>query len=64
MEIVGIDSEQQLKNAILDTAVELVDLNGDGIPEVIAQGTYKEGCSPTATALSGSFRNLVANTGY
>jgi len=47
MEVLGIDSEQQLKDAILDTRVELVDLNGDGIPEVIAQGTSKEGCSPT-----------------
>jgi len=47
MKIVGIESEQQLKDAILDTRIELVDLNGDGAPEVIAQGTYKEGCSPT-----------------
>jgi len=47
MQFLGIDSEQQLKDAILDTRVELVDLNGDGIREVVAQGTYKEGCSPT-----------------
>ena len=47
MKFLGIDSEQQLKDTILDTLVELVDLNGDGIPEVVAQGTNKEGCSPT-----------------
>ncbi len=47
MEFLGIDSEQQLKDAILDTRVELVDLNGTDAPEVVAQGTAKEGGSPT-----------------
>jgi hypothetical protein len=47
MKFFAIDSEQQLREAILDTPIELVDLNGDGILEVIAQGTTKEGCSPT-----------------
>lgn len=47
MGLLGFDSEQQLNDAVLDTRVEMVDLNGDGIPEVIAQGTDKEGCSPT-----------------
>ncbi len=47
MKLVGIDSAQQLKDAILETRTELVDLNDDGTPEVIAQGTNKEGCSPT-----------------
>jgi hypothetical protein len=47
MKYMGIDSEQQLKDAILDTRVEMVDLNGDDVAEVIAQGTAKEGCSPT-----------------
>jgi hypothetical protein len=51
MQLVAIDSEQQLKDTILDTRVELVDLNGDGTPEVIAQGTYKAGCSPTGNCL-------------
>jgi hypothetical protein len=30
-----------------DTRVKLVDLNGDGIPEVIAQASGNEQCSPT-----------------
>lgn len=47
MKFIGIESEQQLKDATLNTRVELVDLNGDGIPEVIAQGANKLGCSPT-----------------
>lgn len=47
MKFLGINSEQQLKDAILDTPIELVDLNDDGVPEIIAQGTPKEGCSPT-----------------
>jgi len=55
MKFLGIDSEQQLKDTILDTRVELVDLNGDGIPEVITQGTNKEGCSPRG---SGAFRAI------
>lgn len=47
MRFIGIESEQQLRDATLNTRVKLVDLNGDGIPEVIAQGTDKLGCSPT-----------------
>jgi hypothetical protein len=47
MRSIGIDSEQQLKDEVLDTRVDLVDLNRDGVSEVIAQGTSKEGCSPT-----------------
>jgi hypothetical protein len=42
-----IESEQQREDMVLDTRVKMVDLNGDGIPEVIAQGTNKQGCSPT-----------------
>jgi hypothetical protein len=41
-------TEQELEDVALDTPVKLVDLNGDGTPEVIAQGTFQEGgCSPT-----------------
>jgi hypothetical protein len=44
----GIDSEQQLEDTALDTRVKMVDLNGDGIPEVIAQGGGEHAnCSPT-----------------
>jgi hypothetical protein len=56
MKSLGIDSEQQLKDTILDTRVELVDLNGDGTPEVIAQGTFKKGCSPTGNCPFGVFQ--------
>jgi hypothetical protein len=41
-------TEQELGEVALDTPVKLVDLNGDGTPEVIAQGTPQDsGCSPT-----------------
>jgi hypothetical protein len=41
-------SEQELEDIALDTPVKLVDLNGDGTPKVIAQGTVGDGgCSPT-----------------
>jgi len=41
-------TEPELEDVALDTPVKLVDLNGDGTPEVIAQGTFQEGgCSPT-----------------
>ncbi len=41
-------TEQELEDVALDTPVKLVDLNGDGTPEVIAQGTFQEGgCSRT-----------------
>jgi hypothetical protein len=40
-------SEKKLLNYVNATRVRLVDLNGDGIPEVIAQGYGEESCSPT-----------------
>jgi hypothetical protein len=40
-------SEKKLLNDVNATRVKLVDLNGDGIPEVIAQGYGEESCSPT-----------------
>jgi len=41
-------SEPELEDNVLDTAVKMVDLNGDGTPEVIAQGTIADGgCSHT-----------------
>jgi hypothetical protein len=46
----GGESEQEMEDNALDTPVKMVDLNGDGIPEVIAQGTIEDGgCSPTGT---------------
>src|SRR5208282_1656037 len=41
----GIDSEKVLREATLKTGVKLIDLNGDGIPEVVAQAMAD--CSPT-----------------
>jgi len=43
----GIESEEQLREAALDASVEMVDLNGDGTPEVIVNGGKNFGCSPT-----------------
>ena len=44
----GGRTEPELEDTALDTPVKLVDLNGDGAPEVIAQGTHEDGgCSPT-----------------
>ncbi|MGO8786879.1 MAG: hypothetical protein ACLQVL_05780 [Terriglobia bacterium] len=44
----GGESQQELEDNAVDTPVKLVDLNGDGVAEVIAQGTPEDGgCSPT-----------------
>ena len=44
----GGRTEPELEDTALNTPVKLVDLNGDGTPEVIAQGTPEDGgCSPT-----------------
>jgi hypothetical protein len=41
-------TDRELEEIALDTPVKLVDLNGDGTPEIIAQGTPQDGgCSPT-----------------
>lgn len=40
-----IQSESELQKAVLDTRVKMIDLNGDGIPEVVAQGMI--GCGAT-----------------
>jgi hypothetical protein len=40
-------SEKKLLNDVNATRVKLIDLNGDGIPEVIAQAFDDESCSPT-----------------
>jgi hypothetical protein len=42
-----IQSEKQLLNAAADTRIELVDLDGDGKPEVIAQSWGDETCGAT-----------------
>lgn len=40
-----IESESKLQKAALDTRIRMVDLNGDGAPEVVAQGMV--GCGAT-----------------
>jgi len=40
-----IKSEAELQDAVLDTRVTLIDLNGDGIPEVVAQGMVNCGAT-------------------
>ena len=34
----GFESEYELRKAALDTRIKLMDLNGDGVAEVVAQG--------------------------
>ena len=47
LEMPDVDSGQQLEDMALNTRVKLVDLNGDGTSEVIAQGAGLDACSPT-----------------
>lgn len=49
-----ISSESQLEEAALDTRVKMIDLNGDGTPEVIAQGM--SGCGATGNCSFWVFR--------
>jgi hypothetical protein len=41
----GIESDTELRKAALDTRIKLIDLNGDGVVEVVAQGMI--GCGAT-----------------
>lgn len=40
-----IASESELEKAALDTRIRMVDLNGDGVPEVVAQGMVSCGAT-------------------
>ena len=40
-----IQSETELQKAALDTRVKMIDLNGDGVPEVVAQGMVNCGAT-------------------
>lgn len=51
-----IESEEQLKKAALDTRVKLIDLNNDGIPEVIAQSMV--GCGATGNCMFWIFQRF------
>jgi len=45
MQNLEIDSEEKLQEVAFKTRVKMIDLNGDGIPEVVAQAIPD--CSPT-----------------
>lgn len=49
-----ISSESQLEEAALDTRIKMIDLNGDGTPEVVAQGM--SGCGATGNCSFWVFR--------
>jgi len=40
-----IKSDAELRDAVLDTRATLIDLNGDGVPEVVAQGMVNCGAT-------------------
>ncbi|HKS83079.1 MAG TPA: hypothetical protein VJR23_16365 [Candidatus Acidoferrales bacterium] len=52
----GIHSEGQLAKAALDTRVKMIDVNGDGTPEVIAQGM--KGCGVVGNCSLWVFRKV------
>jgi hypothetical protein len=52
-----IESETALQKAALDTRVKMIDLNGDGVPEVVAQGMVN--CSPTGNCPFWVFQKTV-----
>jgi len=41
------ESEEEIRDLVGNIRVRFIDLNGDGIPEVIAQASDDESCSPT-----------------
>jgi len=57
---IEIQSETQLQKAALDTRVKMIDLNGDGVPEVVAQGMVN--CGATGNCPFWVFRR--ARLGY
>ena len=55
----GGRTEPELEDTALETPVKLIDLNGDGTPEVIAQGTPEDGgCSPNGNCRFWVFQKL------
>ena len=55
-----IQSELELQKAALDTRIKMIDLNGDGVPEVVAQGMVN--CGATGNCPFWVFRK--ARSGY
>lgn len=62
MSRMGIGSEDQLTEVALDARVMMVDLNGDGVSEVVTQGSGKYCCSPTGNCAFWIFEK--APSGY
>ena len=63
MEDREISSERELRQIAANTRVELVDLDGDGIPEVIAQANdIRAGCGATGNCVFWVFKK--ASGGY
>lgn len=59
-----IGSEEELKKVALDTRIKLIDLNADGIPEVVAQGCcLKAGCGATGNCPFWVFRKSASHYG-
>jgi hypothetical protein len=56
----GLQSEADLQKAVLDTRVKMIDLNADGVPEIIAQGMVN--CGATGNCPFWVFRK--SKSGY
>lgn len=60
MEDQGISSERELRSLAAGTRVWLVDLDGDGIPEIVAHAYgVKEGCGATGNCTLWVFKNTA-----
>jgi hypothetical protein len=62
MDNLDIHSEKQLLSVAADTRIELVDLDSDGTPEVLAQSSGMETCGAVGNCLFWIFKKT--NTGY
>jgi hypothetical protein len=51
-----LDTEENLREAVMKTRVKMIDLDGDGVPEVVAQGFA--GCSATGNCPFWIFRKV------
>jgi hypothetical protein len=56
MDDLDIHSEKQLRSAAANTRIELVDLDGDGTPEVLAQSWGMETCGAVGNCLFWIFK--------
>jgi hypothetical protein len=58
---VEFESESELRKDALDTRVKMIDLNGDGVPEIVAQGMI--GCGATGNCPFWVFRKMKQGYG-